>query len=121
MERGDIYMRFGNQPYPGTNVYITVPGLDISAPQGSYARAVFDGQVTRVQVKDGLYMVFVSHGKYYTIYSNLSAVNVKSGDKISVKQKIGTIYTDRFEGKTILTFCIYDGGVKQDPEQWLAR
>ena len=121
VERGDIYMRFGNQPYPGTNVYITVPGLDISAPQGSYARAVFDGQVTRVQVKDGLYMVFVSHGKYYTIYSNLSAVNVKSGDKISVKQKIGTIYTDRFEGKTILTFCIYDGGVKQDPEQWLAR
>ena len=122
VERGTIFMHHGRQQYPGTTANIDVAGVLIAAPQGSYARAVFSGEVIRVQIKsDGLYMVFVRHGRYYTVYVDLVSVNVKQGDKVSVKQNIGRINTDKFENKTILNFCLYDGQVKQNPELWLAK
>ena len=55
------------------------------------------------------------------MYGDLVSVQVKQGDKVSTKQVIGKIYTDKFENKTILTFCVFDGTEKQDPELWLAR
>ena len=119
--QGMVYIPFGNQTYPGLNVQISNPGISISTPEGTNARAVFSGTVTRVQKQNGLINVFVSHGKYFTVYGDLVSVQVKQGDKVSTKQVIGKIYTDKFENKTILTFCVFDGTEKQDPELWLAR
>lgn len=121
VERGMVYIPFGNQTYPGLNVQISNPGISISAPEGTDARAIFSGTVTRVQKQNGLINVFISHGKYFTVYGDLVSVRVKQGDKVSTKQVIGKIYTDKFENKTILTFCVFDGADKQDPELWLAR
>ncbi len=122
VERGVIFMHHGHQQYPGTTAYVDVPGVLIATTQGAMARAVFDGEVIRVQVKsDGLYMVFVQHGNYFTVYVDLLAVNVKKGDKVTTKQNIGRINTDKFENKTILNFSLYYNNQKQNPELWLAK
>ena len=38
--------------------------------------------------------VIVRHGNYLTVYSNLSQVYVKAGDRVSTRQAIGRIYSD---------------------------
>jgi septal ring factor EnvC (AmiA/AmiB activator) len=122
VERGVIFMHHGRQQYPGTTAYVDVPGVLIATTQGAMARAVFAGEVIRVQVKsDGLYMVFVQHGNYFTVYVDLLTVNVKKGDKVTTKQTIGRINTDKFENKTILNFSLYYNNQKQNPEPWLAK
>ena len=122
VERGVIFMHHGRQQYPGTTAYVDVPGVLIATTQGAMARAVFAGEVIRVQVKsDGLYMVFVQHGNYFTVYVDLLTVNVKKGDKVTTKQNIGRINTDKFENKTILNFSLYYNNQKQNPELWLAK
>lgn len=121
MERGTVYIPFGNQTYPGLNVRIVNPGISISVPQGASARAVFSGTVSAVHKINGLYNVYVNHGRYNTVYGDLESVTVKKGDKVSTGQAVGKVFTDKFENKTILTFCLFDWDKKQDPELWLAR
>lgn len=123
VEKGFVYIPFGNQVYPGLNVHIVNPGISISTPAGANARAVFSGTVTRVQKNktNGLYNVFINHGRYYTVYGDLHSISVKEGDKVATKQMIGRIHTDTFENKTVMLFCLFDGEKEQNPETWLAR
>ncbi len=70
-------------------------GIDIQTNPGAEARAVFNGEVTRVFVVPGYNnSVIIRHGNYLTVYSNLSQVYVKAGDKVSTRQAIGKIFTD---------------------------
>jgi hypothetical protein len=49
-------------------------------------------------------------------------VLVKSGDKVVLKQNLGTISTDtEDDNKTMLKFQIWRENVKLDPEDWIAR
>ena len=73
-------------------------------------------------VSGGNTAVIIRHGIYLTVYSNLVNVQVKSGDKVSVKQTIGTVATDNEDGdKTVLKFQIWKENVKLNPEDWIAR
>ena len=124
VERGVITDHFGVHQHPVLkNIQVKNNGVDISTAQGAKARAVFAGEVSRVfVVTGGNYAVIIRHGKYLTVYSNLVNVQVKSGDKVAIKQTIGTIGTDNEdEGKTVLKFQIWKENVKLDPEDWIAR
>jgi murein hydrolase activator len=123
VERGVITDHFGVHEHPVLkNIQVKNNGVDISTAQGSIARAVFAGEVSKVfVVSGGNYAVIIRHGKYLTVYSNLVNVRVKSGDKVTVKQTIGTIGTDGEDDKTVLKFQIWKENVKQDPEDWLAK
>jgi septal ring factor EnvC (AmiA/AmiB activator) len=123
VERGVITDHFGVHEHPVLkNIQVKNNGVDISTAQGSIARAVFAGEVSKVfVVSGGNYAVIIRHGKYLTVYSNLVNVRVKSGDKVSVKQTIGTIGTDGEDDKTVLKFQIWKENVKQDPEDWIAK
>ena len=46
------------------------------------------------------YAVLVQHGEYFTLYSNLSEVFVKAGDKLITRQPIGRIQTSDEDGRT---------------------
>ena len=46
--------------------------------------------------------VIVRHGNYLTVYSNLSQVYVKAGDRVSTRQAIGRIYSDPEDGNSTL-------------------
>ncbi len=124
VERGVITDHFGVHEHPVLkNIQIRNNGVDISTSHGSRARAVFAGEVSKVvSVAGGTWAVIIRHGKYLTVYSNLTSVSVKSGEKVSVKQSIGTIGTDSIEDdKTVLKFQIWRESSKLDPEDWIAR
>lgn len=121
VERGVITDHFGVHEHPVLkNIQVKNNGIDISTAEGAIARAVFAGEVSKVfVVSGGNYAVIIRHGKYLTVYSNLVNVRVKSGDKVAIKQTIGTIGTD--DDKTVLKFQIWNENVKQNPEAWISK
>ncbi|MBR5957766.1 MAG: peptidoglycan DD-metalloendopeptidase family protein [Salinivirgaceae bacterium] len=123
-ERGVITGFFGENPHPVLKgVFIRNDGIDISTTEDSYIRSVFDGDVTRVFVIPGAHKtVIIRHGNYLSVYSNLSEVFVKQGDKVKTKQTIGKIFTDHEDGnKSVLQFQIWKENQKLNPQDWLAR
>jgi murein DD-endopeptidase MepM/ murein hydrolase activator NlpD len=64
--------------------------------------------------------VCVQHGDFFTVYQNLSSVNVSAGDKVSAKQTLGKIRTNA-EGKTVLKFTISQNASFVNPMNWLKR
>ena len=121
VEKGTVYSGFGDQPHP---VYKTLTvhnsGVDIATEDGANARAVFGGIVTKVIVLSPVNKaVFIQHGDYFTVYQNLSSVNVSKGDKVSIKQNLGKIRTNGDSGKTILKFMILQNTTPNNPSSWL--
>jgi murein DD-endopeptidase MepM/ murein hydrolase activator NlpD len=51
----------------------------------------------------------------------MATVLVKKGDKVSTKQKLGTIYTNPVTGKTLLKFLIYKNLNKMNPADWVYK
>lgn len=120
-ERGVITSSFGEHPHPTLrDIKVVNNGIDIRTEEGAEARAVFAGVVSAVVVIPGANKaVILRHGEYLSVYSNLVEVAVKMGDEISVKQKIGTVATDRLSGKTDLHLEIWKGSTKLNPKKWI--
>ncbi|MEL7585766.1 MAG: peptidoglycan DD-metalloendopeptidase family protein [Prolixibacteraceae bacterium] len=124
VERGIITERFGVHPHPLLKqITIKNNGIDISTRSGSKARAVFAGEVSRVfAISGGNMAVIIRHGTFLTVYSNLKEVYVKAGQKVSLKQEIGSIFTDGSDGnKTVLKFQVWKENQKLDPQDWISR
>ncbi|MCF6278829.1 MAG: peptidoglycan DD-metalloendopeptidase family protein [Flavobacteriaceae bacterium] len=123
VKKGVVVRRFGTQKHP------TIPGITVESAgvyilteKDSNARAIFEGEVIEVQVTPGnKKMVLILHGNYITAYGNLENVSVKAGEKISIKQKIGKIYTDKISKKTILKFYIRKNLTRLNPASWVYR
>ena len=123
VEKGMISGHFGKQQHPVySQVTIDNKGIYIQTTAGTKARAVYKGEVTSCFMVGGTYAVIVQHGNYRTVYSNLSKLAVKQGDKVETKQTIGTIFTDpEQDQKTELYFQIYKDKNIQNPELWIAK
>lgn len=124
VERGTIVSKFGKHPHPVLKGVTTQNnGIDISVSSGSMARAVFDGECTGLtNIPGSGWLVIIRHGEYLTVYSQLEEALVKVGDKVKTKQNIGKIATDQQEGTTELHFEVWkSGGIKLDPESWIAK
>ena len=122
-EKGFISGQFGVQQHP-TLAHVTVNnrGVYIQTTSGSTARSVYEGEVSAIFVSDGQNVVIVKHGNYRTVYSNLTTLYVKTGDKVAAKQKIGKIYTDpENDNKTELFFQVRKDTEVLDPSLWLAQ
>ncbi|NNT71009.1 peptidoglycan DD-metalloendopeptidase family protein [Flavobacterium sp. IMCC34852] len=121
VEKGVVSLGYGNQPHP---VFKTIEvhnsGIEISTESGASARAVFSGEVIQIQQVTPLKKaVLVRHGDFFTLYQNLSTVNVKPGDKVSAKEVLGKIRTDA-DGRTILKFVISQNSTYFNPTTWLS-
>ncbi len=124
VEKGVITEKFGIHPHPVlNNVTVNNNGVNIATDPGSKARAVFNGEVSRVfGITGGNMAVILRHGQYLTVYSNLVNVSVKKGDAVSIRQNLGMVYSDAGDGnKTILKFQIWKESQKLNPEDWLVR
>ncbi len=122
-EKGFISGQFGIQQHP-TLAHVTVNnrGVYIQTTAGSNARSVYEGEVSAIFVSDGQNVVIVKHGNYRTVYSNLTTLYVKTGDKLTAKQKIGKIYTDpENDNKTELFFQVRKDTDVLDPSLWLTQ
>jgi len=121
VEKGAVSLPYGDQPHP---VYRTLTvhnsGVEITTENGASARAVFGGEVTKVIKLSPLNIaIFIQHGDYFTVYQNLTSVNVSVGDKVSTKQNLGKIRTNGDTGKTILKFLILQNTTYNNPASWL--
>ncbi len=117
-----IVRPFGRHKHPDLpHVTTDNGGIDIEVPAGGTARAVFDGTVSEVFRLPGYNtIVMVRHGKYLTIYANLSNINVKKGDALKQGQTIGTIYSDPDDGnRSILHFELRQEKQKLNPTAWV--
>lgn len=123
VEKGMISGHFGKQQHPVySQVTMDNKGIYLQTTAGSKARAVYKGEVTSCFMVANTYAVIIQHGNYRTVYSNLSKLNVKQGDKVDTKQTIGTIFTDAEQDqKTELYFQIYKDRDILNPELWIAQ
>ena len=98
-------------------------GIYIQTPLGTNARAVFEGEVTqRFSIPGSNNGVIVKHGEYRTVYANLTDIFVNVGDKVSAKQAIGRIYTDREnDNKTELYFQVWKDRTLLNPQSWITK
>lgn len=121
-ERGIISSTFGEHNHPVlARVKVKNNGIDILTSEGEYARAVFSGEVTRViSVPNFNNVVIIRHGEYLTVYSNLDEVLVSKGERVTTKQKIGRVYTNKSENKTQIHFEIWKAKELMNPSLWLA-
>lgn len=122
VQHGLITDRFGEHPHTILKyVMVRNSGIDITTQANEKARAIFKGEVTKViAIPGGSMAVIIRHGNYLTVYSNLSEVFVKAGQKVDTKEEIGKIFTDKDEdNKTVLKFQLWHESTKLDPEQWI--
>ena len=123
VEKGYVSTYYGKQPHPIVKTAtIQSNGVRITTDNGSKARAVFEGTVLSVQVMGGnLKAILIQHGDYITVYKNLESVFVNTGDKVKTKEEIGTIYTDKITGKTILGFVLSRNVTTENPASWIYK
>ena len=121
--KGTITGRFGSQPHPVLkDVTINNKGIYISATPESKAMAVYDGVVSQCfTVPGGNNAVIVRHGKYLTVYANLTQIYVKNGDKIKRNTPIGKIYKEADTNKATLFFQVWEEKTLLNPQLWLHK
>ena len=116
---GFILSRFGPNVLVDRVQYDN-PGVSIGTAVGASVKAVFDGEVTLVNSMDDKQVVFIKHGKYFTVYSNLSSANVQRGQTVKTGQSVGRAgANDDGQGEVDLIIMKENNNV--NPEQWLRR
>ena len=96
------------------------PGVNIGTSVGGSVKAVFDGEVTLVNTMDDKQVVFIKHGKYFTVYSNLSSASVQRGQAVKTGQAIGRAGPND-DGQGEVDLIIMKESNNVNPEQWLRR
>ena len=124
VERGIITEHFGVHAHAVLkNIQVKSNGIEITTQKGTDARAVFDGEVSRVfAISGGNMAVIIRHGSFLSVYSNLNEVFVQAGQQVKAKQKIGVIFSDSDDGnKTVLKFQVWKENQKMNPEDWISQ
>ncbi len=121
IDRGSIISSFGEHPHAEfQNIKIKNNGIDITSTPGAQAKVVFDGEISSIMFIANLnYVVIVRHGDYLSVYSNLESVSVKKGDKVKIRQSLGTVATGQGESRSRLHFELWQGTIVQNPASWL--
>ena len=120
---GVVKMRFGTNPSPiDPKIKIKSNGVRIATNKGEQVRAVFEGTVQGIMTpKNGNNAIMIRHGNYITVYKNLSKFYVSKGEKVSTKQAIGEVITNKTSGESILSFGIYKDSSIQNPSHWIYK
>ena len=121
--RGVIKAKYGKgRSLTDSSVEVNNPGIKIATTTNAEVKSVFNGEVSRILVmKRGNPAIMIRHGNYLTIYTNLSKINVKKGDKVKTGQVIGQVFTNRINGETLLGFRIYKNNQKLNPQYWISK
>ncbi len=122
VQEGVIIEHFGQHNHPVFK-NIKLPfnnGINISTSLNAKALCVFDGVVKQILVLPGYNQcVLVQHGNYYTFYTKIESVSVKSGDVVKTGQALGVLAEN--EGNSVIHFQLWSGTTKQNPEHWLSN
>ena len=109
-----VIRNFGSYTLAG--VTLQSSGIQLEGQEGANARCVFEGEVSKVYNPGSGYYVMVRHGRYISVYGNLSSVNVSAGQRVSINQTLGTVGANH-----ILIFRLQNWDKLLNPKQWLSR
>ena len=116
---GFILSHWGRNSLPGGVAYDN-PGVSIGTSVGGSVKAVFDGEVTLVNSMDDKQVVFIKHGKYFTVYSNLSSANVQRGQAVKTGQLVGRAGAND-DGQGQVDLIIMKESNNVNPEKYLRK
>lgn len=121
VETGFISQAYGTHPHHTLKgIIIDNDGIDIRTQPQSNVRSVFDGTVTKITTMPGYGgTVIIKHGEYYTMYSKLKTVSVKSGQKVGAKDIIGQVATQA-DGQAEVHFQTWKGLEIMNPSTWIS-
>jgi murein hydrolase activator len=122
VDNGVVTLNFGTNKIDNTLLTFDNPGITISTPSsGVPVKAVFDGEVAGIHnLGDGM-MITIRHGKYFTVYSNLSSVSVSKGAVVKTGQQIGKAGKDDDGSGGQIDFILMVETRNVDPRPWLRR
>lgn len=120
VEKGNVKIHFGTYSIEGTKLRGNNPGITLATEPGAVVKAVFEGEVSRIFDIDGNWSVLVRHGKYFTVYSNLSAVSVAKDQKVTSGQMLGRAAVND-DGNGEIEFLLMQENRNLDPESWIRR
>jgi septal ring factor EnvC (AmiA/AmiB activator) len=120
VDKGNVKIHFGKYSIEGTKLYGNNPGITVETEPGTPVKAVFEGEVSRIFDIEGNWSVLVRHGKYFTVYSNLSSVSVAKDAKVVAGQTLGRAGTNT-DGDGEIEFLLMQESRNLDPESWIRR
>lgn len=122
---GVVTSHFGKHAHATLDqVTVNNNGVDFTTENEASALAVFNGTVSSVfNIPGAGQNIIVTHGSYKTVYSGLASVSVSVGEKVTTKQKLGTVMNNG--GEYSLHFEVWkvgsESGSAQNPELWLKK
>ncbi len=121
VSRGRVVRDFGENRNEKLNTVTLNYGIDIKTTPDADVHAVADGVVSVIDWLPGYgsVLILTHKGDYRTVYSHLSDIYVKEGDRVKAGTIIGKV-GESLEGN-ILHFEIWNSRNKQNPESWLAK
>lgn len=121
VDKALIKIHFGPYKIPGMDdVYGNNPGLTLATEHSATVKAVFEGEVLSVFNVEGNRSVMVRHGEYFTVYANLSSVNVSKNQKITGGQVLG-VADNASDGNGEIEFILMKERTNIDPEKWIRK
>lgn len=117
---GFISQKFGRQNHPVLKgIVLQNDGVNIQTKENEKVKSVFEGEVRRVAFIPTLgSTVIINHGEYYSVYTGLKEVYVKTGQKVTTSQEIGQVISNN-DGVSELRFQIRKQTTALDPQAWL--
>lgn len=117
---GFISEPFGTHKHPVLkNVTVKNDGINIQTKQSEKVKAIFNGEVRSISTIPGFGLtVLINHGEYFTVYTGLTNLTVKKGEKVKTNQDLGAVLLNS-EGISELRFRIYKNMTALDPQAWL--
>ncbi|MDR0791901.1 MAG: peptidoglycan DD-metalloendopeptidase family protein [Chitinophagaceae bacterium] len=117
---GTVIGEYGTHQLPGSKIIEHNDGIVIAVPEGTSVKCVASGEVSGVSdMGDGQYTVFVRHGKYFSVYSNLVSTNVSRNEKVNAGTVLGKAGKN-LNGEGEITFMISnDKSAYFNPRSWL--
>ena len=118
VDNATIIQGYGPRKYGNVTIYND--GINLKTKPGATVRSVFSGEVIKVVNLFNSYTVMIRHGEYFSVYSGLKNPSVSQGQKVGVKQALGTV-ANNDEGTSELQFQIWKGSSPVNPSSWIAR
>jgi septal ring factor EnvC (AmiA/AmiB activator) len=118
VDRGNVFVHFGVENIPGTKLNRNSDGIEIAVPKGSSVKSVANGVVKYTGDINGDLTVILQHGKYFTMSTHLSSINVSVGQEVKAGTVLGRSGIN-LEGEGSLLFVLSKEGKSIDPENWL--
>ncbi len=121
LDGGIITGHFGRVQYGDTKLISDNEGLFFKANVGTTVKSIADGVVTAIPDLEQTQAVIVRHGKYFTIYSNLSSVNVTVDQEVKAGSVLGKVGAG-LDGDGQFQLQVLNEKQKfVNPELWLKR